>query len=146
VPDAALNLHKCTPQISSVAWDSVKERLVCTLSGDHELAGHALLFGTTQVPVLSAVCQGAIHLPHYMRASTSAGHGAGPMQERAVAMQTAHRTCTLVAAYSGAHRISVVPVAVLDAAIVGEPGSLRTPQTGLEGSQISSRMRVQLIG
>jgi hypothetical protein len=142
-------------QVSCAVWDSVKERLLVSLSGDHELAGQALLFGTTRAPMLTAICYGPLHLLRLLACPGSGGTRSGGERERAIALQTSERGGTLVASYCGeGNRVTVVPVAVADAAIAGVPaaaagggsvGPGASWHTGRDGSQMSSGIRVQLV-
>jgi hypothetical protein len=100
--------------ISAVAWDSVKDRLLVALTGDHPLAGHALLYATVPSPVLSAVCLGPIYLPGHT-AQEDASEAQAPVGCRVVAMHAGSARGTLLASRNGERSVSVIPIAVRDA-------------------------------
>jgi hypothetical protein len=116
--------------VCGMVWDSHKERLLVSLCGSHALAGHMLLYTTVQSPVLSAVCLGPVFLPQCRQATEPErargflGHGTrqrAPAEVRSAVRGTVALQCksplgTLVAARCGEQLITVIPIAVQDAA------------------------------
>ena len=115
-----------------MVWDSQKERLLVSLCGSHPLAGHMLLYTTVQSPVLSAVCLGPVFLPQSSGAQPpeapqglqrvggarrpAAGEHVRTGVRGTVALQCRSPLGTLVAARCGEQLVTVIPVAVQDAA------------------------------
>lgn len=113
--------------IEAVEWDSRRERLVIALGAAHPLAGHALLFITSQDPVMSALCVGPLYLPP-PGPSLGTGH---PEIEAASGAPDARRGRTqlkvlstgaagsLLATRSSPESVAVIPMALRDVAGLG---------------------------
>lgn len=100
--------------VAAVAWDSLKDRLVIMLQGEHPLAGHALLYATVQHPIISAICLGPVFLPQ--RSQPSIGNQVSHGFTGTMAMHTGHERGTPVVFRARDGSMAVVPFALRHAA------------------------------
>ena len=112
-----LTICHALQDVAAVAWDSVKNRLVFMLQGEHPDAGNALLYATVQEPVVSAICLGPLHLlasePKCADDQTNGARPAGTL-----AMHTGNSSGTLVAFRTAGGVVSVIPIALRHGPVV----------------------------
>jgi hypothetical protein len=114
--------------VAAVAWDSLKDRLVIMLQGEHPLANHALLYTTVQHPIMSAICVGPVFLPQ--RSQSPIGNQVGHGRTGTMAVHTGHERGTPVVFRVRDGSMTIIPFALRHGAAHSLPVAASTTLSG----------------